>query len=93
MVYLKLSTVAIIAAISMSPGTSVFAQDALIKPIAKSTQAVPIPPVPPAITAVFGPNAALALGTVGIPGVVVGTVVITGVVYSVIVPSSSTGTT
>ena len=87
----KLTAAATLVALATTAGSVALAGDTTIKPITKSTQA--IPPVPPAITAVFGPNAALVVGTVGVPGVVVGTVVIGGAVFSVIIPSTTTTTT
>jgi hypothetical protein len=87
----KVALAAAIAAATITSGSLAMAGDTTIKAISKSTQT--IPPVPPGITAIFGPNAALVVGTVGVPGIVVGTVVIAGVVYSVIVPTSSSTTT
>jgi hypothetical protein len=93
MTILKTLVGAAAATLIVTTGTSVLAGDAGIKPIAKSTQGIPVPPVPPGITAIFGPNAALVVGTVGVPGVIVGTVVIAGVVYTIVVPSSPSTTT
>lgn len=93
----KLTGLAVLVSLAATAGTSAFAEGKTVNPAYKSTQAAPVPvvpPVPPWITAAFGPNAALVVGTVGIPGIVVATVVIAGVVYSVVVdPASGTSST
>lgn len=91
---MSITRIIAMGAVAISVGSAALADGTVIAPISKSTQAAPVPPVPPAVTAIFGPNAALVVGTVGVPGIVVGTVVIAGVVYSVVIqPSSSTTTT
>jgi len=85
----KITAAAVIATMAMVGATSVVA-DTKIQSISKSTQGVP--PVPPGLTAIFGPNIALVAGTIGIPGIILGTIVIAGVVYSIVQTSSSSTT-
>ena len=91
----KTFVVAFAATLAVTSGTTVLASDAVIQSIAKSTQTAPVvvPPVPPGIAAIFGPNAALVVGAVGVPGIIIGTVVIAGVIYSIVVPSTPSTTT
>ena len=92
MSFIKL-TAAAVAALAVTSSSAVLAGTDAIKPLAKSTQALVVPPVPPWITAIYGPNASLVVGAVGVPGVVVGSVVIAGIVYVVVVDSDSSTTT
>lgn len=87
----KLTGAAILASLAATAGTTALADGSVANPAFKSTQAVPIPPVPPWVTTIFGPNAALiAGGTLGPGAIVLGTAVVAGVVYTVIEASSST---
>ncbi|MBZ0130309.1 MAG: hypothetical protein K8F59_14475 [Rhodobacteraceae bacterium] len=91
----KLTGAAILATLAATAGTTALADGSMALPGFKSTQAAPVPPipVPPWVTAVFGPNVALVAGGLA-PGVIaLGTVVIAGVVYSVVQGSSSTSST
>lgn len=93
MTFTKLTAAAAVAALAVTSGGVAMADGPAIKPISKSTQAVPVPPTPPWVTAIFGENATLALGAVGTPGAVVGTVLIAGTVFLVIVNDSDSSTT
>jgi hypothetical protein len=84
---------AVAAAALVAVGSGVSASEGLILPISKSTQAVPVPPVPPVFTAVLGPNAAAVVGAIGVPAAVTAVVVVTTVVVVVATPTSSTTTT
>jgi len=92
MTFIKLTAAAAVAALAVTSGGVAMADGPAIKPISKSTQAVPVPPTPPWVTAIFGPNATLALGGIGTPGVVA-TVLIGGTAFLVIINNSDSSTT
>ncbi|MCB1367006.1 MAG: hypothetical protein KDK00_04505 [Rhodobacteraceae bacterium] len=91
----KLTGAAILATLAATAGTTALADGSVANPVYKSTQAVPVPPipVPPWVTAVFGPNVALVAGGLAPGAIALGTVVVAGVVYSVVQASSSTSGT
>lgn len=90
MTFTKILSVAVVAAMATTTATAVVAKAPGIVPIAKSTQ---VPPVPPGVTSLFGPNVGIMAGAVGVPGIVIATVIIGGVLYTVFIDDSSSTTT